>query len=378
MMKYVLNVKRHALWFEKYYLFTGVGGRLDATNVFNMETLAAVVITSISKDHTAILGNSIEEISREKAGILKQGVPVVIGPQPRFPEVTKYMTASANHLSCKPIVVVTQSAAAQLDQHSNSDTNTISCSSFTPRTFSHYLSNFNRVLQFQLPHLLGDFQLGNAATALETWQVVYRKLMEAGGTTNTMIDKDELFSSLSSAMSSVTWPGRLQRILDPILNTHILLDGAHNPDSVIELRKFVDSAVGRHGESTTYTTVWWVFGCSCGKQYKEMLDTLLVQHLEHQVYRIEQLFTPVTFSQPKDMPWIKAESPEALTSAVKSIDSPDIRIMLQEHSVCEGSETQDILSALKFISNQVRSDCLVVVCGSLYLAADYHRLVLKK
>lgn len=61
---------------------TGLGGRLDATNILNPELC---VITSISHDHTALLGHSLEEIAREKGGIIKQGVPVVLGPHANFP-----------------------------------------------------------------------------------------------------------------------------------------------------------------------------------------------------------------------------------------------------------------------------------------------------
>ncbi|GIS64658.1 MAG: hypothetical protein CM1200mP3_09060 [Chloroflexota bacterium] len=104
---YVLEVGREGsygemTWFEfmigaSFYFFnknkidiqvveTGLGGRLDATNIL-MPILS--VITSISLDHTAILGDTIEEITFEKGGIIKPQIPVIVSPQPYPEKVSK-------------------------------------------------------------------------------------------------------------------------------------------------------------------------------------------------------------------------------------------------------------------------------------------------
>jgi len=82
-------------------LETGIGGRLDATNF--LSSVATTVITPVSFDHTALLGKTIEAIASEKAGILKPGVPLVLGHQP-FPAGEQVIRQRATALGC-PVIV---------------------------------------------------------------------------------------------------------------------------------------------------------------------------------------------------------------------------------------------------------------------------------
>ncbi|MEQ1790441.1 MAG: Mur ligase family protein, partial [Rickettsiales bacterium] len=120
-------------------LETGLGGRLDATNVIDKPLLTA--ITPISMDHTEYLGETIAKIAAEKAGIIKRGVPCVVGRQ-GFSEVTDLIKEKADSLDA---------ALFSLGQDWNVENH-------------HYISNTRNILL--TPSLVGEHQYDNAATAV--------------------------------------------------------------------------------------------------------------------------------------------------------------------------------------------------------------------
>jgi dihydrofolate synthase / folylpolyglutamate synthase len=148
-------------------LETGLGGRLDATNIV-MPIVS--VLTSIDLDHQRILGDSLAEIAREKAGIIKQGVPVVSAPQ--YAEV------------CRVFESVAQSRATQIQ-------------------YAEFPSP-----PFRLA-LVGSRQQLNAAVAVDA-------LAQA----NLAISPQ----AIATGLASVFWPGRFQHV-----EPNLILDGAHNP-----------------------------------------------------------------------------------------------------------------------------------------------------
>lgn len=163
----------------------GLGGRLDSTNV--IETAEASVITPISFDHCALLGSTLVEIAGEKAGIIKRGVPVVSAPQE--PEVrTVIEDAAANAQS-----TLVEVALAQLEG--------------TNERFS-YRERTDLSLG-----LAGPFQLVNAATALDTID-----LLKSRGWS---VSEEAICEGLRAA----SWPGRFEVVCEEPL---ILFDGGHN------------------------------------------------------------------------------------------------------------------------------------------------------
>lgn len=154
-------------------LEVGLGGRLDATNIVEQEVS---VITSIGMDHKEFLGDTVEAISTEKAGIIKQNEPVVIGPSADLPPIrdkagTRLLRASAEDLIKYPDI---------------------------------------------RPQLLGRHQLENIAVAI--------RAAECLG-----VDRADILRGVNTA----TWPGRLERI------GRFLLDGAHNVPAVQALDAFL-------------------------------------------------------------------------------------------------------------------------------------------
>lgn len=179
-------------------LEVGLGGRFDATNV--VEKPAVSVIMPISLDHQPYLGDRVELIAAEKAGIVKRGCPVVIGKQEYEPALD-VLVETAERLSC-PAAVYGQDFSAHEE-------------------FGRliYQDEFG-LADLPMPRLPGRHQIANAAAAI-------RAVKAAGFTmTDAMIEK---------AMSTVEWPGRLQRLSEGKLlefapqDAEIWVDGGHNP-----------------------------------------------------------------------------------------------------------------------------------------------------
>jgi dihydrofolate synthase/folylpolyglutamate synthase len=177
-------------------LEVGLGGRLDSVNAADSE---AECLTSISLDHTAQLGNTIEAISGEKAGVVKSGSPVVCAPQePAALEVVR--KACRSHGA--PLYLVGKDITAENVVFSREGV------VFTART---PWGVFERLeVRFA-----GRHQLDNALVAVGCALVLGEKI----GTSE---------AGLREGLRSAVWPGRLQ-LLDG--NPPVLLDGAHNPAS---------------------------------------------------------------------------------------------------------------------------------------------------
>lgn len=179
---------------DRAVIETGMGGRLDATNVIRPEV---TVITSIAEDHKEFLGGSIEEIAREKAGIIKQGVPVVTaGQEPAAMDVIKKQ-AMENGSALY--------AAGE-------DFTTMIKTEEPFRTCFDYLSESLSIDNLVIP-LAGTHQAINASLAIKAFELV----TDGSGENIKDIIKRSLW---------LTWPGRLE-----LIAPDILIDGAHNPQA---------------------------------------------------------------------------------------------------------------------------------------------------
>lgn len=194
----------------------GLGGRLDATNVVKPMT---TVITPISLEHTAILGDTYAQIAAEKAEIIKQGCPVVLAPQPAaarsvFERVARQRDArivEAGGMCGQAPALVRDDAGVPIAQRFDMD---IGSESYPDLT---------------LP-LLGEHQFVNAATALAAIGCLK--------TCGYALPRDSIYEGLKR----MVWPGRLQRVMSSPV---VVLDGAHSPVSMEALCRTV-------GESFRY------------------------------------------------------------------------------------------------------------------------------
>ena len=171
----------------------GLGGRLDATNV--VDRPAATVITPVSIDHQQYLGDTLAEIAFEKAGILKRGVPCVVGPQPE--EAMEAITRQAERIGA-PLLAHGQ------HWHVSEERGRL------------VYQDETGLCDLPLPALIGAHQIENAGAAL----AVLRHL-------------DLGDRAYEAAMRDVTWPARMQRLrtgrlADSAPTVELWLDGGHN------------------------------------------------------------------------------------------------------------------------------------------------------
>lgn len=187
-------------------LEVGLGGRLDATNVIAKPKLS--IITPISIDHQQFLGDTLPEIAAEKAGIIKPGVPVIIGPQQEA--ALEVIEAHAQQLRA-PVQVYGQ------HWHVSEERGRL------------IFQDECGLLDLPLPNLPGAHQIQNAGTALAALR--HLELQE---------------SACEAAITQAQWPARLQRLREgplPALapGAELWLDGGHNPAAGDALAQFLAS-----------------------------------------------------------------------------------------------------------------------------------------
>ena len=214
-------------------LEVGLGGRLDATNVARP---IICIITPISLDHTQILGNSLEEIAREKAGIIKPGCWVVLSPQPEE-------AASVISDICREKKAKVVQAGEDITWHKIGG-------DLYPQSL--VIEGRRNNYQVSIP-LSGDFQLENAASAVAALEV----LGSAGFGIST--------ADIAGGLARVKWPGRFH-----ILQEYptVLVDGAHN---VASIKRLVDNIKGYFA----HKRIFLVFGTSCDKDIPGIINELV-------------------------------------------------------------------------------------------------------
>ena len=231
-------------------LEVGLGGRLDATNIVLPKVS---VITSVSYDHTHVLGDTLAEIAGEKAGIIKPGVPVVMAPQQE--EARQAIAAIAQQRN-SPLVEVGKDYFYSAQSHSlEGQSFNVWESSDQPAVEEFLGTNGKRGRQpelFTLP-LLGFHQVVNAATAYAALRTASQSGFE--------IHMDDF----KKGFASVVWPGRFEILRrDP----PVVIDSAHNRDSVLKLCQTLD-------EYYPGFPVILVFGASEDKDIQGMFAELL-------------------------------------------------------------------------------------------------------
>lgn len=303
----------------------GMGGRLDATNVF--KTPLVSVITSISKDHLEYLGDDEVEIASHKAGIIKPNCPVVAALNNRK-EVNRIITDAAHEAG---------SLLYPVEMYDTNDE--IQNVSFSTSTGTSMLE--------VIPGIRGNIQHFNAALAVKTLSLLTDRYPKITA------------EKVQEGISSTRLPGRMETIelqLDdydrPI---QILLDGAHNSDGLIKLGR--DVALRR---ADTKQKVVWVLAFS---GWKDNLET----YIEHLGLRGGDAVVCVSF---------------APLRGVRSIPSMEVydAVQLARRNTEErcliidcGS---DLKGALRLGAKEVaENNALMIVTGSLYLVGDVHRLL---
>ena len=299
----------------------GLGGRLDATNVCRP---IVTIITSLSREHWQVLGPTLADIAREKAGILKLGCPAVVGQLP--PEAKAVVEQRINELGCPTVWV---KPAVELPpptppyQGGEQEELPSFTKGRTKREFRMHWAEYEGI-QYPLP-LLGEIQLSNSAIAIATLQILSSQGWQIPE------------KAIASGMAKTTWPGRLQ--WTTWQNHRLLIDGAHNPAAAIALRQYVD---------TLNTPVTWVMGILSTKDHAEIFEAIL--RSGDQLYLV-----PV--------PDHSSADPNTLATLAASI-CPEL---------ADCHTYPDLFTGLEAATSNIAeaSDRLIVLCGSLYLVGYF-------
>ncbi|MGB4737865.1 MAG: folylpolyglutamate synthase/dihydrofolate synthase family protein [Fuerstiella sp.] len=310
---------------ELVVLETGLGGRLDCTNVCQP---LVTVITTIGLDHTHILGDTLEKIAAEKAGIIKPNVPVLTWALQ--PEVLRVISDKAKLLKC-PLFVGETEIQLNRDPSSNSDLQQFSVK--TPWRDHQNLS---------LP-LMGEHQLRNAALA-----VAAADSLATLTSTNSDFPVDLSVitpTPIRAGIADVNWPLRFERIAGP---PTVVLDAAHNPDAV---KAFCDT-FQNWPESQRNSVL--IFASSADKDAAGML------------VQLAPLFDQIVLTEFQTNP--RAISANKLQRMLKRIASED-RHPDTVH-IASGPE-----SALSLAQKLSGSDGIICVTGSIFIAAEIRSLL---
>jgi len=290
---------------------TGLGGRLDSTNVIKPEVCG---ITSISLDHVGQLGRSLEKIAEEKAGIFKPGVPVVSVPQE--PSVAAVLRRMAERVRA-PLRFTGQDIEFSYRFEASREAG--------PHTRVSLTAGNSRFEHLMVP-MPGDHQAVNCGLALSLMAVLKEKGLE--------IDDQAAIEGLAKARL----PGRMEIVHD---SPRIMLDGAHNAASIEALMR----AIGQH---ITYDSMVVIFGCRMDKDIPGMLN-----HIQLGADKV--IFTS--------------------TGSPRSADPADLAARYVEQTGRMAQVAEDFEDALAIAERAVTREDLICVTGSFYLAGRAKRVI---
>jgi dihydrofolate synthase / folylpolyglutamate synthase len=296
---------------------TGMGGRLDATNIISPEVS---VITNISCDHREFLGENLSAISAEKAGIIKYGVPVVSAAQQK--EAEDVIAAAARERSA-PLLVYGKDFSGFLR------------STGIEGTRFDYLNGTTNMEGLFTP-LAGQYQVVNASLAVKAISVAFenRDLNHNAGArlcACPQLSEEEIRKGLAATR----WRGRLELVSsDP----PVIVDGAHNAEAAAALAEFIAKYMADR-------KIILVLGIMADKDIQEILDALLP-------VAAETIFTAPAYS--------RAESPHRLAKRAGESGFANVRVVATvSDAIAEAKELQASLSP-----------AAVVITGSFYTAGE--------
>ena len=278
----------------------GLGGRLDSTNVL---TPILSVITSISLDHTNILGNTIEEIAIEKVGIIKKNIPIITYMQKD--EVMKVITEKAIKMNSN-LIIVNSNNYKLLEINRDIIIN--------QKVLVHYRGK-DEILNLSL---LGKHQIINLSLAIEA----VKELENLN-----YIDLD--IRKIKLAVKKVEWKGRLEILSQ---NPYIVIDGAHNVAGIKYLKNNID-------EYFKYKNLYLILGILADKEVEKMVEE--ITPLAKEVYTVT-------------------------SNSIRAKNSQDLRDIVKNYNEnCLAFE--DYEEAARYAINKANKEDLILASGSLYM-----------
>lgn len=290
---------------EYVVLEVGLGGRLDATNAVGKKLVS--VITSLSLEHTEILGDTIESIAKEKAGIIKKGVPVVVDGTNK--EALKVVEELAYKKESEVVTVKSENIKILKKADKNID--------FSLN--SSYHNNVNIRVPF-----IALYQCMNASVAVEAIEMAkrYDKTLE-------IVDYEKIYKGISL----VKWEGRMECI-----NENIYVDGAHN---VSGISRFIEAAKDICNVGEKYL----LFSVVKEKDYNQMIKMLCESVAWKHVYIVG----------------IDTE---------RATDTEEIKLLFEECGQKNVSVYKGVNEGFEEATGKMGSDDVLFCAGSLYLVGE--------
>lgn len=290
----------------------GLGGRLDSTNII---TPAVCGITSIQREHTALLGDTIEQIAREKAGIMKRGVPCLTVPQAEpvievFEEVAGRVGATLGVLGREIEFTKRFESAHAMGPH------TRVCVTTDGLAYEH----------LPVP-LEGEHQAENCGLALAILQQLARLGFEC------------VERSVALGLATTPRNGRLEVVWD---KPRIIIDGAHTGESV----RCLINAIGAHVRSDSMVVI---FGCAADKDVDVMLE------------QIGRGADKVIFTRAADSP--------------RAVDPAELQRRFQDVHGRMSQVVRPLREAINTAARAVGRDDLICITGSFMLAGEAKALL---
>jgi folylpolyglutamate synthase len=354
----------------------GMGGRLDATNILPKEAgiVRVSAMTMVDLDHTRWLGSTISAIAREKAGIARPGVPFVLGPQPSESEAEVKRVVR----ECVEDSKTTMRRGARVTSLLNAG-GPYPVTALPPAPNKVlYSATINQAGSEMHQHLLdlplrGEHQIENLSTSLGIIECLQDQIRQ--GTYNPA--RQITPEAIISGVAQTKWPGRLEFIQYTPPRTgrsyNILLDGAHNRSSAAALRAYLDSILPSPLTSSLTgherRRISFVLALSDSPP-KAPLDTLTP------LLRAGDRVAITAFSGVEEMPWVRPVAPRDVQEVAKSLVSKTGEIWegKEADNSNSGPNVGTLGDALLWAVGDPDTD-LVVVAGSLYLVADFYRLM---
>ncbi len=285
---------------------TGLGGRLDTTNV--IEEPAISVITEIGLDHMAYLGDTLEKIASEKAGIMKPGIPVVFTD--RKEQTSVVIEDYATKLGAPCYKVLKNEYKIKEIRKKSIDFSVVS-------RYYDYIR--------LTTHTQAVYQVENAAVAVRAIEVLKETQGLAGVTKETLV----------RGVEKMRWPGRMEEIMPGVC-----IDGAHNEDG---MQAFIESITAMHSKQNSGKKCYVVFSAVQDKKYDKM-----IQMLSEVAHITDFVITRI----PGD----------------RGAVLEDLKSLFQEYTDLPVHVYEEIRDAIRFCVQNKGEDGTVYIVGSLYLA----------
>ncbi|KAI9573549.1 Mur ligase [Boletus coccyginus] len=359
----------------------GMGGRDDATNVIPDDCILVSVLTAVDLDHQKFLGDTIESIAEHKAGIARSGKPFVLGPQ-RYPiaEVAARRIVEGPEIRGH-FIISTPVRPWYLDEEYRFSPSERPFASPPGQPIEFHSTPFTSPIHAKLP-LHGTHQLDNLSLSLT---VISTLVTHTPAQANPHHFSHRITAeTVRAGIESVSWPGRLTfhtlsrpvtvgSTLDPPV---VLADGAHNAASAELLASYISGLMAqlKPGSKLNITYIVALSHSPPKKPFDTLSPIFLPHGSQGSTTRIR--VAALRFTPPEGMPWVTSVPPLEIQQTVRQM------IHLGDEYVWAAPDDlpwdSQLLRAFEWAEAERAAhteENLVVITGSLYLVADFYRLL---